>query len=135
MKLRLTGTVDECAVVLAALRSTLDVREVSDCYPNRGDSTLVRVYVDAVPVSGTASLAVGQVLTASSPEPGGGSIVRGIDMLIWERDGDGTGPSWFRIDDDGTAFGDPESWTKVAGNYGPVFLDHLGDDRVTGGRR
>lgn len=130
MKLRLMGTSDECAEVVAVLRAGLDVREVSGDYPNRGDSTLVRVYVDAVPRPATA--VVGQLLTAASPEPPPGSIVRGIDALIWERGGyGGTSPSWFRVGDDGQTYGVPESWPTVAGTYGPVYLDHIEDSVVT----
>lgn len=130
MKFRIMGTSDECGAAVAVLRAALDVREVSSPYPNRGDSTLVRVYVDAVPRPPTA--VVGQVLTAASPEPPPGSIVRGVDALIWERGGyGGTEPSWFKVDDDGKTFGEPEPWVTVAGKHGPVFLDHIEEGTVT----
>lgn len=48
MKIRLHGTGAECAAVVARLREVLDVRSVSIPYPDRGDSVLCRVYVDAV---------------------------------------------------------------------------------------
>jgi hypothetical protein len=49
MKLRLTGTEAECAKVCFLLRygpPDLDVVEASPPYPNRGDSTQVRVYLE-----------------------------------------------------------------------------------------
>jgi hypothetical protein len=49
MKLRLQGTPAECAKLCFLLRSgpsDLDVVEVSQPYPNRGDSRLVRVYLE-----------------------------------------------------------------------------------------
>jgi hypothetical protein len=49
VKIRLSGTRGEIAEVMPALQAALDVREISDFYPNRGSSTLGRVYVDAVP--------------------------------------------------------------------------------------
>lgn len=60
-------------------------------------------------------------LTSSDPEPAPGTSV--VDDLgrPWSRDSDAeTNPdgaaNWTRDDVDA----DPESWTKVAGNYGPV---------------
>jgi hypothetical protein len=50
MKLRLTGTEAECAKVCFLLRygpPDLEVVEVSPPYTNRGDSHLVRVYLEA----------------------------------------------------------------------------------------
>ena len=47
MKLRLMGTAAECAAAVVVLREHLDVVEVSEPYPNRGNSRLVRVYVEA----------------------------------------------------------------------------------------
>lgn len=49
MRIRLMGTRDETDRTVAALRSVLQVQEVSDWYPNRGASTLGRVYLDAEP--------------------------------------------------------------------------------------
>lgn len=46
MRIRLMGTRAEIDAVLAVLPAVLDVREVSTFYPNRGDSTLGRVYVE-----------------------------------------------------------------------------------------
>ncbi|MGH8878524.1 MAG: hypothetical protein ACRD0P_14465 [Stackebrandtia sp.] len=45
MRIRLTGLPDECQAVADVLVGTLDVVEVSEPYPNRGRSDLVRVYV------------------------------------------------------------------------------------------
>jgi hypothetical protein len=50
MKLRLQGTEAECAKLAFLLRygpPDLEVVEVSQPYPNRGDSRQVRVYVEA----------------------------------------------------------------------------------------
>jgi hypothetical protein len=49
MKLRLTGTEAECARLTFLLRygpPDLEVVEVSQPYPNRGDSAQVRVYLE-----------------------------------------------------------------------------------------
>lgn len=51
MKLRITGTREECAVAVAAIAAVLAVREVSDFHPNRGATVLGRVYVDAEPAA------------------------------------------------------------------------------------
>lgn len=58
--------------------------------------------------------------TANDPEPPEGTEVIDVDGRRWCRD-DGIygGPgcaNWIRVD----GGGDPETWTKVAGNYGPV---------------
>jgi hypothetical protein len=45
------GTPAECAALVAVLRDRTEVREVSGVYPKRGDSHLVRVYVDLNPTS------------------------------------------------------------------------------------
>ena len=47
MKLRLEGTPAECEQAAALLGQTFTVVSVSDPYPNRGRSRLVRVYVEA----------------------------------------------------------------------------------------
>ncbi len=46
MKLRLTGTEQECADAVAALAAGFVLREVSGFYPHRGTSALGRVYLD-----------------------------------------------------------------------------------------
>lgn len=62
-----------------------------------------------------------QILTSSDPEPPVGTIVWDSDGWVWMRH-DTDRRCWFEIDtDDGRiANGDPESWTRVAGNHGPV---------------
>jgi len=60
MKLRLSGTEQECAEVVAALADRFVVREVSGFYPSRGASALGRVYVEAQ-VRPTAAAAVAGV--------------------------------------------------------------------------
>jgi hypothetical protein len=53
MKIRIMGLPAEVSTVIQALTDTgaLDLIEVSDPYPNRGDSRLVRVYIEAQPRS------------------------------------------------------------------------------------
>jgi hypothetical protein len=46
MKLRLEGTPAECEQAAALLGQAFTVVSVSDPYPNRGQSRLVRVYVE-----------------------------------------------------------------------------------------
>lgn len=46
MKMRLMGASTEMPKVVEELRNTFNVRSVSKDYPNRGNSTDVRVYVD-----------------------------------------------------------------------------------------
>jgi hypothetical protein len=57
MKIRLMGLPAETDQAVSALRDArgLDVTEVSGPYPNRGDTRLVRVYIEAQlrPGSGT----------------------------------------------------------------------------------
>jgi hypothetical protein len=49
VKIRLTGTREECAAAADALFEVFTVQELSDFYPNRGTSSLGRVYLDADP--------------------------------------------------------------------------------------
>ncbi len=68
---------------------------------------------------------VGAQLTSSDPEPTGGTIVEAACCADrWYRSHDYEGPAnWFLMrDDDVDAFCDPDTWTKVAGNYGPVTV-------------
>jgi hypothetical protein len=59
-------------------------------------------------------------LTSSDPEPPPGTVVRDDCGVTWERYGEDEGNYWLRVDGDGDS--DPESWTKIAGNYGPVTV-------------
>ena len=52
MKIRLHGTEEECREMVELLGSIMLVQSVSDPYPDRGRSVLVRVYVDGVPRGG-----------------------------------------------------------------------------------
>jgi hypothetical protein len=47
VKIRLHGTEDECREVAERLAGIVEVLAVSDPYPDRGASVLVRVYVEA----------------------------------------------------------------------------------------
>jgi hypothetical protein len=49
MKIRLHGTADECRQMAELLEQVMTVQAVSDPYPDRGRSVLVRVYVEGVP--------------------------------------------------------------------------------------
>jgi hypothetical protein len=51
MKIRLHVTEDECREAVEVLERVMDVRSVSEPYPDRGRSVLVRVYVEAGPRS------------------------------------------------------------------------------------
>ena len=48
MKIRLHGTADECRETVELLERIMLLQSVSEPYPDRGRSVLVRVYVDAV---------------------------------------------------------------------------------------
>ncbi|MBD0743576.1 hypothetical protein BG418_18555 [Streptomyces sp. CBMA152] len=61
---------------------------------------------------------VDRVLTASDPEPPAGTVVRDDCGTIWKNDGHYPA-CWVEPDAD---VHDPESWTKIAGNYGPVTV-------------
>jgi hypothetical protein len=52
VKLRLHGTEDECEEMVKLLESVMLIQSVSDPYPDRGRSVLVRVYIDAIPRGG-----------------------------------------------------------------------------------
>jgi hypothetical protein len=49
VKIRLHGTEDECRQMAELLESVMAVQAVSEPYPDRGRSVLVRVYVDGIP--------------------------------------------------------------------------------------
>jgi hypothetical protein len=46
VKLRVHGTTQECAQVVEVLHQVLDVVSESEPYPDRGRSSLVRVYLE-----------------------------------------------------------------------------------------
>jgi hypothetical protein len=52
VKVRLPGTEEECREMVALLESVMLVHAISDPYPDRGRSVLVRVYVEGVPRGG-----------------------------------------------------------------------------------
>jgi hypothetical protein len=49
VKLRLHGTEEECEEMVTLLETVMAVQSVSDPYPDRGRSVLVRVYVEGIP--------------------------------------------------------------------------------------
>jgi hypothetical protein len=49
MKIRLHGTEDECRETVELLGSVMLLQSVSEPYPDRRRSVLVRVYIDAIP--------------------------------------------------------------------------------------
>ena len=52
MKIRLHGTAEECEEVVELLGSIMLIKSVSEPYPDRGRSVLVRVYIEAIPRGG-----------------------------------------------------------------------------------
>jgi len=52
VKIRLHGTEEECRETVELLGSVMLLQSVSEPYPDRGRSVLVRVYVDAIPRGG-----------------------------------------------------------------------------------
>jgi hypothetical protein len=68
------------------------------------------------------SVAAGPVLTSSDPQPPVGTLVRDDGGFRWVNSG--LRPcAWESADFDSA----PVSWTKVAGNYGPVTVTEWGD--------
>lgn len=64
-------------------------------------------------------------LTSSDPEPRAGTMVEAEDGIRWWRDAThiGAACNWFPESElTNPDRHDPESWTKVAGNYGPVRI-------------
>jgi len=57
---------------------------------------------------------IDETLTSSDIPPPPGTIVMDDCGIRWTRDDDGW---WLR---EGSCDSDPESWAKIAGNYGPV---------------
>jgi hypothetical protein len=52
VKIRLHGTEEECREMTALLEQIMTVQSVSERYPDRGRSVLVRVYVEGIPRGG-----------------------------------------------------------------------------------
>ena len=52
MKIRLHGTEEECRETAELLEGVLLIQSVSEPYPDRGRSVLVRVYIEAIPRPG-----------------------------------------------------------------------------------
>ena len=52
MKIRLHGTEEECRKAAELLEQIMLIRSVSEPYPDRGRSVLVRVYIEAIPRGG-----------------------------------------------------------------------------------
>ena len=52
MKIRLHGTKDECREAAELLEQIMLIQSVSEPYPDRGRSVLVRVYIEAIPRGG-----------------------------------------------------------------------------------
>lgn len=61
------------------------------------------------------------LLQASDPEPGPGTMVLDDCGIVWINDGHRP-CCWVRPDLIEQGIHDPESWIKVAGNYGPVTV-------------
>lgn len=67
----------------------------------------------------------GRTLTASDPEPPPGTLVRDDCGVEWEKTTAVGHSYWVQADHPDW---DVESWTKVAGNYGPVVVIEWGDE-------
>jgi hypothetical protein len=52
VKIRLHATEEECREAVELLESIMLIQSVSEPYPDRGRSVLVRVYVEATPRGG-----------------------------------------------------------------------------------
>ena len=52
MKIRLHGTEEDCCETVELLGSVMLLQSISEPYPDRGRSVLVRVYIDAIPRGG-----------------------------------------------------------------------------------
>lgn len=64
-------------------------------------------------------------LTSSDPEPPVGTVVRDVDGRCWVRGSVEDRRCWQPLDEDGELDDDDsESWTRVAGNYGPVTVQN-----------
>lgn len=73
---------------------------------------------------------VGAILTSADPEPPVGTMVRDDCGLTWVNDG--YRPCcWVRPDLVEQDIHDPETWTKIAGNYGPVTILRAARRRCT----
>lgn len=67
-----------------------------------------------------------QLLTAADPEPGVGTVVRDSCGGVWLNTG--YYPcAWMHPGGRGGAWDEVETWTKIAGNYGPVVVLSGGD--------
>lgn len=65
-------------------------------------------------------------LSSTDHEPPPGSIVRDVRDVLWRR---GSMETWLPIDETGAYTNDDaETWTRVAGNYGPVTVVTWGGD-------
>ena len=89
-------------------------------------------YIDRLVVTITAQHAkvnIGDTLTSADPEPPAGTSVTDDLNRPWSRDPDAwTYPdgsaNWTRDDTED----DPETWNKIAGNYGPVRVTQIPED-------
>jgi hypothetical protein len=52
VKIRLHGTEEECRETAELLGAVILLQSVSEPYPDRGRSVLVRVYIEAIPRGG-----------------------------------------------------------------------------------
>lgn len=68
---------------------------------------------------------IGRRLTAFDPEPPPGTLVRDNCGREWSRDDEGGPAGWTEPEAD---HHNPQTWTKIAGNYGPVRVLEWGDD-------
>jgi hypothetical protein len=71
VKIRLHGTGDECRELAGRLPAITDVLSVSEPYPDRGASRLVRVYIETRPYPGTGPHVTAPAEVADEARPRG----------------------------------------------------------------
>jgi hypothetical protein len=93
----------------------------------RAEFRLVRRWPDGTrqPFGRWKPYMVGRALTSNDPEPPVGTVVRDACKRAWVRTPSSGYTYWLQPDDPD---GDAESWTKIAGNYGPVTVLKWGTD-------
>lgn len=69
-----------------------------------------------------STYAPGTRLTSADPEPVHGIRVRDDTGVFWERTDDHGRDGWANWERVDARLFDPEPWTKIAGNYGPVIV-------------
>lgn len=126
----MTGQPDP-RILLAALASVLNACEEAGMRPKLRHGGIIATragwvlppldgsrWTTAYPSAAEPEAApAGRALTPADQEPPPGTVVRDATRERWTHCGEGG--YWLRA---GQEDGDPESWTKISGNYGPVTV-------------